>query len=120
VPTGEIAPVAGTPFDFRKRRSVRVPPPASHPQIALTRGFDHCWVLDRQGAMPRAVFARERRAHGGEDQPAGLQVYGAYHLQTSYPGCTPSASSRRISRTRPTTRTSRAASCGPARRIVRS
>ena len=36
VPTGEIAPVAGTPFDFRKPKSVRVPPPSSHPQIALT------------------------------------------------------------------------------------
>ena len=55
VPTGEIAPVAGTPFDFRKPKSVRVPPPSSHPQIALTSGFDHCWVLDkpsRIGPLP--------------------------------------------------------------------
>ena len=71
VPTGEIAPVAGTPFDFRKPKSVRVPPPSSHPQIKLTGGFDHCWVLDKDARDRRlAALAGERRAHDGEDQPA--------------------------------------------------
>lgn len=86
VPTGEIAPVAGTPFDFRKAKSVAVPPPSSHPQIALSGGFDHCWVLDG-----RAPAAEVYSPHSGVRMAVrtnlpGLQVYGAYHLRTVYPG----------------------------------
>ena len=65
VPTGEIAPVAGTPFDFRKPKSVRVPPPSSHPQIALTARL-RSLLGARSRSAPRrrrAVFTRERRAH---------------------------------------------------------
>jgi len=92
VPTGEIASVAGTPFDFRKAKSVRVPPPSSHPQIALAGGFDHCWALDKP------VFTETGRVAAELYSPAsgvrmtvrtnlpGLQVYGAYHLKTAYPG----------------------------------
>jgi len=87
VPTGEIARVAGTPFDFRKAKSVRVPPPASHPQIALTGGFDHCWVLDRTEGLAAELYspASGVRMKVATNLP-GLQVYGAYHLRTAYPG----------------------------------
>lgn len=87
VPTGEIAPVAGTPFDFRKPRSLRVPPPSSHPQIALTRGFDHCWVVDRQARVAGELRSPESgvRMQVRTDLP-GLQVYGGYHLPQVYPG----------------------------------
>ena len=72
VPTGEIAPVAGTPFDFRRAKVLRVPPPSSHPQIALTGGYDHCWVLDKDCARGRrALLTRKRRAHADAHQPAG-------------------------------------------------
>ena len=62
VPTGEIAPVAGTPFDFRKPKSVRVPPPSSHPQIALTGGYDHCWVLDKDARIAAELYSHRRAA----------------------------------------------------------
>jgi aldose 1-epimerase len=87
VPTGEIAAVAGTPFDFRKPKSLRVPPPSVHPQIALTRGYDHCWVVDRKAPVagelhsPRSGVRMQVRT----DLP-GLQVYGGYHLPQVYPG----------------------------------
>jgi aldose 1-epimerase len=86
VPTGEIASVAGTPFDFRKPKIVRVPPPASHAQIALSGGFDHCWVLDT-----RAPAAELYSPYSGVRMTVrtalpGLQMYGAYHLRTVYPG----------------------------------
>jgi aldose 1-epimerase len=86
VPTGEIAPVAGTPFDFRKPRSLRVPPPASHPQIALSGGFDHCWVLD-SGTPAAELYSPDSgvRMTVRTNLP-GLQMYGAYHLRTAYPG----------------------------------
>ena len=92
VPTGEIAPVAGTPFDFRKLKSVRVPPPSTHPQIALAGGFDHCWVLDKTAASKNAPAAAELYSPASgvrmtvRTNLPGLQVYGAYHLKTAYPG----------------------------------
>jgi aldose 1-epimerase len=87
VPTGEIAPVAGTPFDFRKPRNMKVPPPASHPQMALTRGFDHCWVVDPGAKTVAEVYSPSNgvRMVVKSNLP-GLQVYGAYHLAQVYPG----------------------------------
>jgi aldose 1-epimerase len=87
VPTGEIAPVAGTPFDFREPKSVQVPPATSHPQIALTRGFDHCWALDPGAAVAAEVYSPSSgvRMQVKTNLP-GLQVYGAYHLAQAYPG----------------------------------
>jgi aldose 1-epimerase len=87
VPTGEIAPVAGTPFDFRRAKTVRVPPPSAHPQIALTGGFDHCWVLDKDARIAADLYspASGVRMMVRTNLP-GLQVYGAYHLKSAYPG----------------------------------
>jgi len=87
VPTGEIAPVAGTPFDFRKMHDVRVPPASSHPQIALTRGFDHCWVLNPGADVAAEFYAPSSgvRMKVKTSMP-GLQVYGAYHFRSVYPG----------------------------------
>jgi aldose 1-epimerase len=91
VPTGEIAPVAGTPFDFRKARELRVPPPSSHPQMALTRGYDHCWVLDEDAVSKGGVAGEVYSPASGvrmvvKTNLPGLQVYGAYHLAQVYPG----------------------------------
>jgi len=87
VPTGEIAPVAGTPFDFRRAKSVRVPPSASHPQIALAGGFDHCWVLDKEARVAAELYSPASGVHMlVRTNLPGLQVYGAYHLKTAYPG----------------------------------
>jgi aldose 1-epimerase len=87
VPTGEIAPVAGTPFDFRRPKVLRVPPPSSHPQISLAGGYDHCWVLDKDARVAGELHspASGVRMQIRTDLP-GLQVYGAYHLRTVYPG----------------------------------
>jgi len=87
VPTGEIASVEGTPFDFRKAKPLRLPPPSSHPQIALTGGYDHCWVVDAKAPVaaklhsPKSGVSMEVRTN-----LPGVQIYGAYHLRTAYPG----------------------------------
>jgi aldose 1-epimerase len=86
VPTGEIAPVDGTPFDFRKMHSVRVPAPESHPQIALTRGFDHCWVLNAGKDVDAELYAPSTGVRMAvRTNLPGLQVYGAYHFRSVYP-----------------------------------
>ena len=48
IPTGELAPVAGTPFDFTRPRRIGERINADHPQITLGRGYDHNFVLDSQ------------------------------------------------------------------------
>lgn len=47
IPTGEIAPVAGTPFDFTTPHAVGERIRDGHDQIVLGRGYDHNFVLDR-------------------------------------------------------------------------
>ncbi len=53
IPTGQIAPVAGTPFDFRTFHALgeRIGD-ASAPlgdQLVLAHGYDHNWVLNSTG-----------------------------------------------------------------------
>jgi aldose 1-epimerase len=49
IPTGELAPVAGTPFDFRKATAIGARVDAGHEQIRFGLGYDHNWVLNRDG-----------------------------------------------------------------------
>ena len=49
IPTGEIAPVAGTPFDFRQPKVIGAGQRSSHAQIVRARGYDHNFVLRREG-----------------------------------------------------------------------
>lgn len=46
IPTGEIAPVEGTPMDLREPVRVGDRADAPFPQLAQARGFDHNWVVD--------------------------------------------------------------------------
>ena len=45
IPTGEIASVEGTPFDFRELRPVAPGMEADDPQIKQARGYDHCLCI---------------------------------------------------------------------------
>lgn len=47
IPLGEIAPVAGTPFDFRESTEIGARIRDGHEQIVAGRGYDHNYVLDR-------------------------------------------------------------------------
>jgi aldose 1-epimerase len=50
IPTGELAPVDTTPFDFRKPTAIGARINSEHPQMGIGRGYDHNWVLARTGA----------------------------------------------------------------------
>ncbi len=50
IPTGRIAPVAGTPFDFRTPTAIGARIDQPDPQLKNGHGYDHNWVLDRKGA----------------------------------------------------------------------
>ncbi len=49
IPTGELKPVAGTPFDFRSPHAIGERIDASDPQIKLGKGYDHNFVLNKTG-----------------------------------------------------------------------
>jgi aldose 1-epimerase len=49
IPTGEIAPVAGTPFDFRKPTAIGARIAQNDVQLKRGGGYDHNWVLNRKG-----------------------------------------------------------------------
>ena len=48
IPTGEIAPVEGTPFDFRSPKTIGQDIHADNEQLAFGHGYDHNWVLDKK------------------------------------------------------------------------
>lgn len=57
IPTGRIAPVAGTPFDFREQTAIGARIDTPDEQLRFGRGYDHNWVIDGggQGKLVRAA-----------------------------------------------------------------
>ena len=49
IPTGVLAPVAGTAFDFRTAKPIGQDINQGDPQLVIAHGFDHNWVLNRTG-----------------------------------------------------------------------
>ncbi|MGD6751890.1 aldose epimerase family protein [Streptomyces sp. BH105] len=91
IPTGELAKVAGTPFDFRKAKPIGRDIRAAHPQQILAKGFDHNWVMDKGiTAKPVPVATLRDPASGrslkiATDQP-GLQFYSGNFLDGTLVG----------------------------------
>jgi aldose 1-epimerase len=58
IPTGELAPVEGTPFDFRQATAIGARITADHEQIKIGGGYDHNFVLNgAAGELRLAVRA---------------------------------------------------------------
>jgi aldose 1-epimerase len=50
IPTGELKPVAGTPFDFTKPTAIGARIEQNDEQLKLGKGYDHNFILDRAGS----------------------------------------------------------------------
>jgi aldose 1-epimerase len=50
IPTGELRPVAGTPFDFRRPQTIGARIGQENEQLRFGKGYDHNWVVNRKGA----------------------------------------------------------------------
>ena len=80
IPTGQIAPVEGTPFDFREPHAIGERIGAENEQLRNGGGYDHNWVIDRktESGIEQAATVWEpasgRTIEVLSDQP-GLQVY---------------------------------------------
>ena len=91
IPTGEVAPVAGTPMDFRTARPVGERLRDGTEQLLRQQGYDHCWVLDRAHGDAPTLAARltepvsGRRLEVWTDQP-GVQFYSGNFLDGSARG----------------------------------
>jgi len=84
IPTGEIAPVAGTPLDFTSPHAIGERIGADNQQLKFAGGYDHNWVLDNQtGKMALAVTVYEptsgRVMEVSTTEP-GLQFYSGNFL----------------------------------------
>ncbi len=92
IPTGKLAPVEGTPFDFRTPRAIgeRVDE-TGHDQIRIGHGYDHNWVIARERAPAPRLLAR--LAHPGSGRvlavhstEPGVQFYAGNFLDGSGAG----------------------------------
>jgi aldose 1-epimerase len=79
IPTGEIAPVTGTPFDFRVPTPVGARIAAPNEQIRFGGGYDHNWVLNRKhGGLThaaRVVDPASGRSLDVSTTEPGMQFY---------------------------------------------
>jgi len=49
IPTGELKPVAGTPFDFTNATAIGARINQNDQQLQYGKGYDHNWVLSKRG-----------------------------------------------------------------------
>ncbi|HEX5568222.1 MAG TPA: aldose epimerase family protein [Streptomyces sp.] len=91
VPTGELARVAGTPFDFRRAKPIGLDIRDAHEQIVNGRGYDHNLVLDKGvTAEPEHVITvteptSGRRMRIATTEP-GVQFYSGNFLDGTLAG----------------------------------
>lgn len=91
IPTGEIAPVENTPFDFRMPTVIGSRINADHQQIKFGLGYDINYVLKKQGDQAVQLAATVYEPESGRvlevftDQP-GIQFYTGNFLNGKYPG----------------------------------
>lgn len=91
IPTGEVAAVAGTPFDFRRPTPIGLRITEPHPQILIGHGYDHCFVLRERTRgvathAARAVDPSSGRTLTVLTTEPGVQLYTGNHLDGSLVG----------------------------------
>jgi len=85
IPTGELAPVAGTALDFRKLTPIGAHIRVAQQQMLYAKGYDHNFVLRKPAADPLPLAAcmfdpASGRVLEVSTTEPGVQVYSANHL----------------------------------------
>ena len=83
IPSGDLAPVTGTPMDFTTATAIGERVGADFEALKLGGGYDHCWVLRKAEGMRLAARAKDPKSGRvmeiSTDQPA-IQFYGGNFL----------------------------------------
>ena len=81
IPTGEIAPVKGTPMDFTAPKEIGIDINEDFEPLKIGKGYDHCWAMDNwekgkliEGAVVLAAPSSGRMLTISSTQ-AGVQIY---------------------------------------------
>ncbi len=88
IPTGEFAPVAGTPMDFTSAKELGRDINADFEPLRIGNGYDHCWAVDGYESDKLAIVGElsdpvsGRRMTIRSTQP-GVQIYTGNYLQGS-------------------------------------
>ena len=91
IPTGVLAPVAGTALDFRTLTPIGARISTNEDDSLKTvRGYDHNWVLRPKGAGKQALAARLYDPASGRllelrTTEPGLQIYSANNFRSTIP-----------------------------------
>lgn len=87
IPTGEIRPVEGTPFDFRTPHMIGERIGEDYDQLKLGGGYDHNFVLDNAEEVDAMVYdpSTGRVLEVLTDQP-GVQLYSGNFLNGTQTG----------------------------------
>jgi len=90
IPTGELRPVAGTPFDFLETTKVGERIDAQEDQIEFGLGYDHNYVLNGAGTglriAARALHRESGRTMEVHTTQPGVQFYTGNHLPAHLAG----------------------------------
>jgi len=91
IPTGQIAPVAGTPMDFRTLHPIDAQIRAPFEQIILAHGYDHNWVLNKTRPGELSFAAKAYSPKTGRiievyTTEPGIQIYTSNYLQGNLMG----------------------------------
>ena len=83
IPTGELASVDDTPFDFRTSTAIGARIDADHPQLKLALGYDHNFVLNGDSGLrlaARVVEPTSGRTLQVDTTEPGVQFYSGNKL----------------------------------------
>jgi aldose 1-epimerase len=91
IPTGKIASVAGTPFDFRQATPIGARIEQANEQLRFGKGYDHNWVIDqtKPGALTPAARLEDPTSGRGIDVSTtepGVQFYSGNFLDGTLKG----------------------------------
>ena len=87
-PDGTLAPVEGTPYDFREFTAIGPNLEAEHPQIAIGGGIDINFAPEGEGfrLMASVYDPKSGRAMDCSSDLPGIQLYTANFLKDNRPG----------------------------------
>ena len=90
IPTGQLAPVQGTPFDFRQATAIGARINNDDAQLKAGKGYDHNWVLNGTGnalrVAARLTDPKSGRSMEIQTTEPGIQFYSGNFLDGTIKG----------------------------------